>query len=111
MRINWNNASSITKLQLDGKTIFNQLNQDKKRPAPNGVSFFKNLSEPTTVQIAVSGDSELPTFNFTFLKMGLPTHLIESYKPRKPYMMPTAHWNSNTTLWQASVNPDTLDVR
>jgi len=103
MRLAWDDGSSVREVQLDGKTVLNSEEQ-----SANGISFFKNLSDSTQLGLTFARDSSAPTIYFTFLKMGLPTHQIKEYSPREPYMMPTAHWNSNTTLWQVAVNPDTL---
>ena len=108
MRMAWDDPSAIHQLQLDGKTLLSNQN-NTKGAVPKQVSFFKDLSKPTVLQVAIPKDEPMPQINFTFLKMGLPTHLIENYQPRNSNMMPTAHWYSNTTIWQLAVNPDTLN--
>lgn len=107
MRMDWNAKGSIRAIDIDGKRLFNR-QQHPQTKIPNRVSFFKDLTEPTTLAVTLAKNSDLPAITFTFLRMGLPTQLIPNYSKRKPYMMPTAHWNSNTTLWQAAVDPDTL---
>jgi len=105
MRMGWDGQPTLRQIQVGGKTV---LNNSEGNISGSGISFFKDLSEPLTLRFKLSKSGKVPTLYFTFLKMGLPTHLLENYNPRAPNMMPTAHWNSNTTLWQAAVNPDTL---
>lgn len=105
MRLDWDGQATLRQVQVDGKTVLDNLEGNISR---NGISFFKDLSEPVSLRFKLSKSSKIPTLYFTFIKMGLPTYLLESYSPRAPNMMPTAHWNSNTTLWQTAVDPDTL---
>lgn len=109
MRLDWDKSSSIKEITLDGKTIFSLFHQTDKNSDRNYISFFKDLSQATKVDLTLLKNSNIASLTFTFLKMGLPTNLITNYQERAPYMMPTAHWNSNTTLWQVTVNPDSLN--
>lgn len=110
MRMAWDEQSSVREVHLDGKTIWSELDHTQKDQSSNGITFFSDFSGSTNLRFTLSKDGKVPKIYFTFLKMGLPTHLVENYSPRAPYMMPTAHWNSNTTLWQIAVNPDTLSM-
>jgi len=109
MRLDWDRSSSIKEITFDGKKIFSRFHETGKNSDRNHISFFKDLSQATKVDLTLLKNSDITSFTFTFLKMGLPTSLIKNYEERAPYMMPTAHWNSNTTLWQVTVNPDSLN--
>lgn len=109
MEINWG-KSSISALQIDGKQIFSNSQLEETVTNRNNFNYFKDLSTPTEIQISIEKDTALPVFRFSFLRDGLPTHLLSNYEKREAHMMPKPYWFSGTSIWQKEVNLDTLIV-
>lgn len=108
MHLRWESPASIIRLHMDGKAIVDHTKRGARQSIPRTISLFKDMSDSTSVRFAVAEGSSIPTLGITFMRMGLPTQLIANYRPREPNMMPKAHWHSNSTFWQVSVDPDTL---
>lgn len=103
MGIHWE-RDLVGELELDGKQIFNRDNP----LSLDGINYFKDLSSPTEVHVAIDRSVEAPALSFTFISQNLPINLISNYEERNEDMMPKPHWFSNASLWQTTVHLDTL---
>lgn len=110
MRIKPEQEFPVVKFKLDGRQMINNSPPTSKTmQSLSNINYFKDLSTPTEIEITISKNIENPTLVFTFMTMGLPTNLISNYEERQKNMMPKPYWLSNTSIWQSSVNLDSLE--
>lgn len=74
----------------------------------NSYYYFQNLSDPVRLQLTIDNNTALPDIRFNFYSYDLPTHLIDDYREREPFMMPAPSTTSNVTIWRTTFRLDSL---
>ena len=106
--IGWE-PETLEEISVHGKRMYSTLSPLPDQPrALSRIFLSQDLSDPLPMKVVLDASRE-PVFEFTFINMGLPTHILQDYRERPPQVMPPPYGFSNSTLWKTSVSVDTLD--
>lgn len=100
MRMSWVHPDSITEIRIEKKSIFEEGYMGRY------LYYFHNFSEPVELSFSYQKSKKIPAFAFTFVDPGLPTELIDNFKPRPDYIIPAPYsvFSSDAIIWKTEVN-------